>query len=63
MQINCDQKFINELNKNGYDISYEKIIQIYHDSRKKESYLEKVLQQAEDEKKMMDQRNTKSFFK
>jgi len=38
MILNCDKFFVEELQKNGYDIDYKKIMQIYKASRNSEGF-------------------------
>ena len=43
MIINCDKFFVEELQKNGYEIDYKKIIDIYKSSRKTEGFKKRQL--------------------
>ena len=38
MILNCDKFFVEELKKNGYDIDYKKIMQVYKESRNSEGF-------------------------
>ncbi len=38
MLINCDKFFIKELQKEGYDLDYKKVIEIYRKSRESDGY-------------------------
>lgn len=38
MLINCDRFFIEELQKNGYEVDYKKLTAIYQSSRKNPAY-------------------------
>lgn len=37
--LNCDKFFIEELNKNGVDLTYKEVMSIYKDSRNNPDYL------------------------
>lgn len=37
--LNCDKFFIEELNKNGIDLTYKEVMSIYKDSRDNPDYL------------------------
>lgn len=38
MMLNGDRFFVEELQKNGYDIDYKKLVAIYKDSRQSDGY-------------------------
>lgn len=38
MILNCDKFFVEELQKNGYEIDYKKIIDIYKTSRNSDGF-------------------------
>ena len=55
MILNCDKFFIQELQKEGYDIDYKKITQIYKNSRQNEVYKKRK------QKKMREQEEMEKF--
>ncbi|PTJ54253.1 hypothetical protein BU009_12790 [Mammaliicoccus sciuri] len=48
MIINCDKFFVEELQKNGYEIDYKKIIDIYKSSRKTEGFKKRQLKKQKE---------------
>lgn len=48
MIINCDKFFVEELQKNGYEIDYKKIIDIYKSSRKTEGFKKRQLKKEKE---------------
>ncbi len=53
--LNCDKFFIQELQKEGYDIDYKRITQIYKNSRQNEGYKKRK------QKKMREQEEMEKF--
>ena len=43
MIINCDKFFVEELQKNGYEIDYKKIVNIYKSSRNSDGFKKRQL--------------------
>ena len=50
--LNCDKFFIEELQKEGYDIDYKKITQIYRNSRQSDGYKRRKKKQALERQEM-----------
>lgn len=48
MIINCDKFFVEELQKNGYEIDYKKIVDIYKSSRKSEGFKKRQLKKEKE---------------
>lgn len=48
MIINCDKFFVEELQKNGYEIDYKKIVDIYKSSRKTEGFKKRQLKKQKE---------------
>lgn len=47
MLINCDKFFVEELQKNGYEIDYKKIVDIYKASRNSDGLKKKTIKKRE----------------
>ena len=61
MILNCDMFFVEELQKNGYDIDYKKIMQIYKASRNSEGFKKR---QAKKEREAIElQKHIDKFYK
>lgn len=61
MILNCDKFFVEELQKNGYDIDYKKIMQIYKASRNSEGFKKR---QAKKESEAIElQKHIDEFYK
>lgn len=52
MILNCDKFFIQELQKEGYDIDYKKITEIYRNSRQSEGYKKRKQKKAREQEEM-----------
>ncbi|EJJ6363189.1 hypothetical protein NJG99_002550 [Staphylococcus pseudintermedius] len=48
MIINCDKFFVEELQENGYEIDYKKILDIYKSSRKSEGFKKRQLKKEKE---------------
>lgn len=48
MMIRVDKFFIEELNKNGYDIDYKKLAEIYKSSRQNPEYINRKVRNMRD---------------
>ena len=53
MMMNGDKFFVAELQKEGFDIDYKKLVEIYRNSRQNEEYKNRKAKQARDESAMM----------
>lgn len=48
MLINCDKFFVEELQKNGYEIDYKKIVDIYKASRNSDGLKKRQLKKEKE---------------
>ncbi|GAB1614259.1 hypothetical protein HB162lentus_29100 [Mammaliicoccus lentus] len=48
MIINCDKFFVEELQKNGYEIDYKKIVDIYKVSRNSDGFKKRQLKKEKE---------------
>lgn len=48
MMIRVDKFFIEELQKNGYDVDYKKLVEIYKSSRKNPEYIDRKVRNMRD---------------
>lgn len=52
MLINCDKFFIAELQKEGYDLDYKKVVEIYRNSRQNDEFKKRKARQLRELAKM-----------
>lgn len=52
MRMNCDKFFIEELQKEGFDLDYKKVTEIYRNSRQSEGFKKRKAKQERDERAM-----------
>lgn len=53
MLLNCDKFFIEELQKEGYDIDYKKVVAIYKQSRQSDGFKRRQARKQREEVEMM----------
>lgn len=53
MLMSCDRFFVAEMQKNGYDVDYKKLVAIYRASRQSPAYLRRRQQRMAEEAQMM----------
>lgn len=64
MLINCDKFFIEELQKEGYDLDYKKVVEVYKKSRQSDGYKKRQrrkeresIEMAKIEERMLEMNN------
>lgn len=54
MLINCDKFFVEEMQREGFDIDYKKLVKIYQNSRESDGYKKRQSRKLREEQEMRD---------